>query len=40
VLDWLEQTTRPGDLVITLGAGNVWQVGEKFLARLGGEEKK
>jgi len=40
VIDWLEEITRPGDLVITLGAGNVWQVGEKFLARLRGEEKK
>ena len=29
---------RPGDLVITLGAGNVWQVGEEFLAALRGQE--
>ncbi len=25
---------RPGDLVLTLGAGNVWQAGEMILARL------
>ncbi|HXF05398.1 MAG TPA: UDP-N-acetylmuramate--L-alanine ligase [Blastocatellia bacterium] len=28
---------RPGDLVLTLGAGNVYQVGEKLLAQLGGK---
>ena len=27
---------REGDLVLTLGAGNVWQAGEKVLARLRG----
>lgn len=27
---------RPGDLVLTLGAGNVYQVGEKLLVQLGG----
>jgi UDP-N-acetylmuramate--alanine ligase len=26
-----------GDLVLTLGAGNVWQAGDRILARLGGE---
>jgi UDP-N-acetylmuramate-alanine ligase len=25
---------REGDLVLTLGAGNVWQAGEKVLAAL------
>ncbi len=25
---------QPGDLVLTLGAGNVWQAGEQLLARL------
>jgi hypothetical protein len=25
---------RPGDIVITLGAGNVWQVGEALIGRL------
>lgn len=35
-LAWLEQATRPGDLVLTLGAGDVDRVGELFLAALGG----
>jgi UDP-N-acetylmuramate--alanine ligase len=26
---------RPGDMVITLGAGDIWQVGEEILRRLG-----
>ena len=34
VLTHLRETVLPGDLVITLGAGNVWQVGEEFLAGL------
>ncbi|HWX42983.1 MAG TPA: UDP-N-acetylmuramate--L-alanine ligase [Blastocatellia bacterium] len=27
----LKETVRPGDLVLTLGAGNVWQAGEELL---------
>ena len=27
---------RPGDIVLTLGAGNIWQAGETLLARLQG----
>ena len=27
----LQQETRPGDLVVTMGAGDVWKVGEAFL---------
>jgi UDP-N-acetylmuramate--alanine ligase len=34
VLAHLREAVRPGDMVITLGAGNVWQVGEEFLAGL------
>ncbi len=34
VLSHLHEAVLPGDLVITLGAGNVWQVGEEFLAGL------
>ena len=34
VIQHLRGTVRPGDMVITLGAGNVWQVGEDFLAEL------
>jgi UDP-N-acetylmuramate--alanine ligase len=32
VLAHLRNVVQPGDMVITLGAGNVWQVGEEFLA--------
>jgi UDP-N-acetylmuramate--alanine ligase len=34
VLAHLREAVQPGDMVITLGAGNVWQVGEEFLAGL------
>jgi UDP-N-acetylmuramate--alanine ligase len=27
----LKETVRPGDLVLTLGAGSVWQAGEELL---------
>ncbi|MFZ4793089.1 MAG: UDP-N-acetylmuramate--L-alanine ligase [Blastocatellia bacterium] len=30
----LIELTRPGDLVLTLGAGNVWRAGEEFLAAM------
>lgn len=30
----LESIVRPGDVVLTLGAGNIWQVGEELLDRL------
>ncbi|MDP7039008.1 MAG: UDP-N-acetylmuramate--L-alanine ligase [Myxococcota bacterium] len=32
----LEEIVRPGDLVLTLGAGNVWQAGEELLVYLRG----
>ena len=32
----LEEVVRPGDLVLTLGAGNVWQAGEELLVYLRG----
>jgi UDP-N-acetylmuramate--alanine ligase len=31
----LAATLRPGDLLITLGAGDVWKIGEEVLRRLG-----
>ena len=34
----LNDAVCPGDMVITLGAGNVWQVGEEFLAALKGRD--
>jgi UDP-N-acetylmuramate--alanine ligase len=32
LLDFLVKTTREGDVLITMGAGDIWKVGEKFLA--------
>ena len=33
----LTNTLRPGDLLLTLGAGDVWKVGEKFLKKGGSD---
>ncbi len=35
IVQHLCESTRPGDLVLTLGAGDVGQLGTEFLARLG-----
>ena len=42
IVRYLTESTRPGDLVLTLGAGDVGQLGIEFLARLGdgSEERK
>ena len=32
IVDYLNRATVPGDLVLTLGAGDVHRVGERFLA--------
>jgi UDP-N-acetylmuramate--alanine ligase len=37
VADHLLTIVRPGDIVMTLGAGNIWQTGEAFLAKLQGK---
>ena len=37
VADILVTKVRPGDLVITMGAGSVWKTGEEFLRRMGAE---
>ncbi len=36
IIDHLCAVTRPGDVVMTLGAGNVWKIGEDLLKRLRG----
>jgi UDP-N-acetylmuramate--alanine ligase len=33
-VSYLQQNVRPGDVVLTLGAGDVWQVGTELLKRL------
>ncbi len=33
ILDYLQENTRSGDLVITMGAGDIWKTGREFAAR-------
>jgi UDP-N-acetylmuramate--alanine ligase len=35
VCDYLEQHVRSGDLVVTMGAGDVWKVADEYIHRLG-----
>jgi UDP-N-acetylmuramate--alanine ligase len=37
--DVLIPMLRPGDMVITLGAGDIWQVGEEILRRLATDDR-
>lgn len=34
IVKWLEENHQPGDLIITMGAGNVYTVGEKLAAKM------
>lgn len=34
IASYLESMVREGDVVLTLGAGNIWQVGEELLGRM------
>lgn len=34
LLDYLEREVRPGDLVLTMGCGDVWMLGDAALARI------
>jgi len=36
VVEYLEQHIQPGDLVLTMGAGDIYKVGEKLLSKLKG----
>jgi len=38
VVDCLTAAVMPGDLVLTLGAGDIWRAGRELLLRLGGGE--
>ena len=38
-LPWLEEHLRPGDVVLTLGAGDITTLGPRLLSRLGGKEE-
>ncbi len=35
IVDLLSREARPGDVVITMGAGNIWKVADDLVARLG-----
>ncbi|MDI6825526.1 MAG: UDP-N-acetylmuramate--L-alanine ligase [Bacillota bacterium] len=35
-LDWLRENVRPGDLVMVMGAGDIWKVGKEFVRHLRG----
>jgi UDP-N-acetylmuramate--alanine ligase len=37
VIDFLLDTLAPGDLVVTLGAGDIWKVGDEIMRRLSGD---
>jgi UDP-N-acetylmuramate--alanine ligase len=36
IVDLLAQETAPGDVVLTMGAGNIWRVADDLVGRLGG----
>jgi len=36
VVDYLDREVRPGDLVVTMGCGDVWMLGDAAIERLGG----
>ena len=38
MVEWVLENLRPHDVVITLGAGDIWQTGEELLKRLSSEE--
>ena len=40
IVDFLCETTRSGDLVLTLGAGDVGALGAEVLARLGADRRR
>jgi UDP-N-acetylmuramate--alanine ligase len=37
VIDYLAREVRPGDLIVTMGCGDVWMLGDAALERLGGD---
>jgi UDP-N-acetylmuramate--alanine ligase len=38
--DLLRAAARPGDIVLTLGAGDVWQIGERFVRLSAGRPRR
>jgi UDP-N-acetylmuramate--alanine ligase len=37
VVDYLDREARPGDLVVTMGCGDVWMLADAAVERLGDE---
>lgn len=35
ICDYLEDNVEPGDLVVTMGAGDIWKVSDEYISRLG-----
>ena len=35
IIDYLKENTRPGDLVVTMGAGDIWKVADEYIQWLG-----
>jgi UDP-N-acetylmuramate--alanine ligase len=40
IIDYLDREVRPGDLVVTMGCGDVWMVADAALERLGGDARE
>lgn len=40
VPDFLMKTKQPGDIIITMGAGDIWKFGEEFIRQLKSEKAK
>ncbi|HBR16101.1 MAG: UDP-N-acetylmuramate--L-alanine ligase [Deltaproteobacteria bacterium RIFCSPLOWO2_12_FULL_43_16] len=38
--DYLNKIAKPGDMVITLGAGDIWQVGEEIIQKMSGKTRR
>jgi UDP-N-acetylmuramate--alanine ligase len=38
VVDYLDRELREGDLVVTMGCGDVWMLGDAVLERVRGED--
>lgn len=38
--DYLNKIAKPGDMVITLGAGDIWQVGEEIMQKMSGKTRR
>jgi UDP-N-acetylmuramate--alanine ligase len=36
---FLKSIVKPGDMVVTMGAGDIWKYGEEFLKLIGGQEE-